>query len=216
MSRLPDRGTLFDDLALLRRRPGMFLSRQQLSHLDSFVCGWRLAVRAEPACLRCKNGLPFGYLSFHLARKYRQPAAMGWCRILLAECGGDEEAGLARFFRELEEFEALSIRRVEVFVRTPEREWYNRREPTVPKIARGEGAPFLPRFSEAEALYKITLSDGVQMLAVEQGGEVRVETDCFLAFWREPGIDGVLERCFGSVEWAESREDLLGDRVLQL
>ena len=137
---------------------------------------------------------------------------MGWA-LILAEEAGSQEGGLELFPRELEEFEALRIARVEELVLGPEAKRYNREEASVPRTARNFG-PWVPRFSDAEEVYKVKLSDGRELLAVEtEAGRARVEVDS-LVWWPEGGIDAALEKCFGPLTWAESGVDFLHDKLL--
>lgn len=206
--------TIFDDLHLIARRPGMFLGDKRVSSLMIFVFGYKMALHGEEGRrFVTQNGLPLGYLSFHLAEKYQKPAAMGWARIL-AEVSGSEEKGLELFFRELEEFEAITLRKVFSLVLTPEALRYNREEAAVPKVAKN-GGTWRPCFSDALGLWKIVLSSGKELLAVEdRPGLAEIKLDSLVL--RRDGVDAYLERCFGPLVWQESGEDFLGRRMLGL
>ncbi len=201
-------GTVFDDLRQIQTRPGMYIGSNRVSDLFTFLTGYRMALWEEPGRrLHTQNGLPLGYFGYHLAQKYRRSASMGWANLLLG-LTGSEEAGLAQFFVELEEFEALFLQRVQEPILTQEARRYNREEPDVPRCAQG------PRFSNAKRLYRITLSDGHTLLAVEKETEgPKVWFESLFAQW---DMKAELERCFGPLVWRDSLEDFLGEKRLEL
>ena len=111
-------------------------------------------------------------------------------------------------FVELEEFEALFLQRVQEPILTQEARRYNREELDVPRCAQG------PRFSDAKRLYRITLSDGYTLLAVEKEAEgPKVWFESLFAQW---DMKEELERCFGPLVWRDSLEDFLGEKRLEL
>lgn len=205
--------TVFDDLWQIQRRPGMYIGSNRVSDLFTFLTGYRMALWEEPGRrLHTQNGLPLGYLGYHLARKYRMSAPMGWAN-MLRELTGSEEAGLERFFVELEEFEALFLRRVQEPIFTQEARRYNREEPGVPRYL-VDGESSFPRFSNAKRLYHITLSDEKTVLAVEQ--EDGVPKLWFESLFDQWDIKEQLTRCFGPLVWRDSLEDFLGEKRLEL
>ncbi len=132
-------GTVFDDLRQIQTRPGMYIGSNRVSDLFTFLTGYRMALWEEPGRrLHTQNGLPLGYFGYHLAQKYRRSASMGWANLLL-ELTGSEEAGLAQFFVELEEFKALFLQRVQEPILTQEARRYRSR--TSPGAPRGHASP---------------------------------------------------------------------------
>ena len=209
--------TIFDDLHLIARRPGMYLGDKRVSSLMTFTSGYRMALHGEEnRRLTAKNGLPLNYLSFHLAEKYQKPAPMGWA-LILAEAAGSQEAGLDLFFQELEEYEAITLQRVQTLSLTPAALRHNREDPAVPRTATN-GGPWRPCHSDALALWKITLSTGKELLAVEsrdRPGLACIQHSSLLL--RREGIDPYLKRCFGSpLVWEETEERFLTQRILTI
>lgn len=94
-----------DYLALIRWRPGMVLGRPTLTALNQALNGFRFA-------LECRNAedLPDwtffqGFTPF-LEEYYGTKNTFGWYGILMNECSGSEEQGLALFFERYDDFRA--------------------------------------------------------------------------------------------------------------
>ena len=89
---------------------------------------------------------------------------------------------------------------------TQEARRYNREELDVPRCAQG------PRFSDAKRLYRITLSDGYTLLAVEKEAEgPKVWFESLFAQW---DMKEELERCFGPLVWRDYLEDVVAHLYL--
>ncbi len=97
-------GCIYDLFDVLRRKPGLFIGGPSITALRSFVDGFCTGLYSVG--LRLGDEAPsFG--DFHdwiAARHDLAESTMGWKNILLQAAAGQEDAALARFFEELDEF----------------------------------------------------------------------------------------------------------------
>jgi hypothetical protein len=97
--------SIYELLELIRPRPALYLGRQSLSALSSFLNGYQAALLHND--LRFDWGWatsPFHHLHDWAARRFGWPeSTAGWCNIILAEVK-DEGRALDVFFDLLDEF----------------------------------------------------------------------------------------------------------------
>ena len=208
--------SLYEKLDIVRRRPGMFLGTNSVSKLYIFISGFEFALPDGDPDLQTEGHLPFSYFNAYVAKRYNCSGVMGWANILLEVCNGSEEDGLKLFFEVLDEFRTLRVEKVWTLQLTEQNIHYNRTEKSVPRRYYDDysGDNYIPRYSDAENIYKIKLSDGTMLLAVkkENDGCVRIEKRlCYQELcYQNPSINKELEECFGEITksaWKESAED---------
>ena len=94
---------VYDTIALIRTRPGMYLGDHSLVRLRAFLDG--CFYMAERFDLGRGDGPDFGGLHDWVAKKYGWfESTAGWCDIILQECSGDESKALDQFFNLVEEY----------------------------------------------------------------------------------------------------------------
>jgi hypothetical protein len=95
--------TIYDLLALIRVRPGMWIGDPTITRLELFIAGFRGGVHAAHASL--DEGKP-RFKDFHdwiATRLGQRKNGRGWSMMLLEACGS-EEAAFERFWTELDAF----------------------------------------------------------------------------------------------------------------
>ena len=100
------KGGLFEILAKIKAKPGLYLGSSSLSDLFVFLAGYKtarkeLGIESTPA----ENKF---YQEFHqfVETKYNLQTTNSWAKIILLYCG-DESQGFERFFQLLEDFKTL-------------------------------------------------------------------------------------------------------------
>ncbi|QMS88997.1 hypothetical protein HUN01_15815 [Nostoc edaphicum CCNP1411] len=94
---------IYDILAMIRTRPGMYLGQRSLTALRSFIDGYFFAIGQNGILIEEENP-PFSQLNNWVARYYkRYGSTAGWKNIILREVG-DEAKACDVFFELLELF----------------------------------------------------------------------------------------------------------------
>ena len=98
------KGGLFEILAKIKARPGLYIGRPSVSDLFMFLVGYKTARRElgiEPAAEEMRF-----YREFHqfIEKKYNLHTSNAWAKIIMLYCL-DENQGFERFFQLLEEFQ---------------------------------------------------------------------------------------------------------------
>jgi hypothetical protein len=98
---------LFEILAKIKNKPGMYIGRASLSDLFIFLAGYKTA-RRELGINPTDRELSF-YDGFHdfVQNYYQIHSSNSWAKIIMIYCSS-EQHGFERFFELLEEFEANS------------------------------------------------------------------------------------------------------------
>jgi len=98
---------LFEILAKIRSKPGMYLGKPSISDLFMFLVGYKIA-RRELGIEPTEKEIEF-YSEFHgfLETKYNLKTSNSWAKIVMLYCH-DEKEGFEKFFQLLDEFEQLS------------------------------------------------------------------------------------------------------------
>lgn len=98
---------LFEILAKIKTKPGMYIGHSSLSDLFIFLAGYKTA-RRELGVNPTDRELVF-YESFHefVQDCYQIHSSKSWAKIIMTYCS-DEKQGFDRFFELLEKFENSS------------------------------------------------------------------------------------------------------------
>ncbi|GBF81241.1 hypothetical protein [Aphanothece sacrum] len=98
------KGGLFDILAKIKARPGLYIGRPSVSNLFMFLVGYKTA-RKELEIEATVEEMRF-YQEFHqfVEKKYNLHTSNTWAKIILLYCP-DEKQGFEHFFELLEEFQ---------------------------------------------------------------------------------------------------------------
>jgi hypothetical protein len=104
---MESKGGLFEILAKIKSRPGMYIGHPSLSDLFVFLAGYKTA-RRELGIKPTDRELEF-YNNFHefVQNHYQINSSNSWAKIISFYCP-DEIQGFARFFELLAEFETRS------------------------------------------------------------------------------------------------------------
>lgn len=93
-------------LGYFRQRPGMYLGRNQISLLSTFMTGYRFSLQengydisSDPFFGNDSGGF---FIWFQNKRGYS--SSSNWYLTILKECNGEEEKALELFFNLLEEY----------------------------------------------------------------------------------------------------------------
>jgi hypothetical protein len=100
------KGGLFEILAKIKAKPGLYLGSSSLSDLFIFLAGYKTA-RKELGIESTPAEIKF-YQEFHqfVETKYNLQTTNSWAKIILLYCR-DESQGFERFFQLLEDFKTL-------------------------------------------------------------------------------------------------------------
>ena len=98
---------LFEILARVKTKPGMYIGHPSVSDLFVFLAGYKTA-RRELGVNPTERELLF-YESFHefVQNCYQIHSSKSWAKIIMLYCS-DERQGFDRFFELLEKFETSS------------------------------------------------------------------------------------------------------------
>jgi hypothetical protein len=99
---------LFEILAKIKTKPGMYIGHSSVSDLFFFLAGYNMA-RRELGVNPTERELVF-YEGFHefVQNSYQLHCSNSWAKIIMLYCS-DEKQGFDRFFELLEEFETSSF-----------------------------------------------------------------------------------------------------------
>ena len=105
------KGGLFEILAKIKARPGLYIGRPSLSDLFMFLAGYKTA-RRELGIEPTVEEMRF-YQEFHqfVENKYNLHTSNAWAKIILLYCP-DEKQGFERFFQLLGEFQQLGSQEI--------------------------------------------------------------------------------------------------------
>ncbi len=95
---------LFEILAKIKARPGMYIGRPSVSDLFIFLVGYKTA-RRELGVEPTEREIEF-YDKFHefVEEKYHLHTSNSWAKIIMLYCP-DEKAGFVRFFNLFDDFQ---------------------------------------------------------------------------------------------------------------
>jgi hypothetical protein len=98
---------LFEILAKIKTKPGMYIGYSSVSDLFIFLAGYKVA-RRELGVNPTERELVF-YEGFHefVQNSYQVHSSKSWAKIIMLYCS-DERQGFDRFFELLEKFETSS------------------------------------------------------------------------------------------------------------
>ena len=98
------KGGLFEILAKIKARPGLYIGRPSVSDLFMFLVGYKTA-RRELGIELTAEEMRF-YREFHqfIEKKYNLHTSNAWAKIIMLY-SLDENQGFERFFQLLEEFQ---------------------------------------------------------------------------------------------------------------
>jgi hypothetical protein len=104
---MESKGGLFEILAKIKAKPGMYIGHPSVSDLFVFLTGYKTA-RRELGIRPNDRELTF-YENFHefIQERYQIHNSNSWAKIIMLNCP-DENQGFDRFFELLAEFEAGS------------------------------------------------------------------------------------------------------------
>lgn len=99
---------LFEILAKIKTKPGMYIGHSSVSDLFIFLAGYKIA-RRELGINPTDRESIF-YESFHefVQNCYQVHSSNSWAKIIMFYCA-DERQGFDRFFELLEKFETSSV-----------------------------------------------------------------------------------------------------------
>ena len=102
---MEDRGGLFEILAKIEAKPGIYIGHRSVSDLFIFIAGYKTA-RRELGIEPTERELAF-YRDFNefVQNRDRVRTSNSWAKIIMLGCA-DEQQGFDRFFELLAEFEA--------------------------------------------------------------------------------------------------------------
>lgn len=96
-------GSVYELLDVIRKKPGLFIGEASITALRAYIDGFLAGLRAIGQRLGDEEP-PFGDFFDWIAARYGfEESTIGWKAILL-QAAGREDAALARFFEELDEF----------------------------------------------------------------------------------------------------------------
>lgn len=104
---MESKGGLFEILAKIKTKPGMYIGHSSVSDLFIFLAGYKIA-RRELGINPTDRELVF-YESFHefVQNCYQIHSSKSWAKIIMLYYS-DERQGFERFFELLEKFETSS------------------------------------------------------------------------------------------------------------
>ncbi len=98
--------TIYDLLALIQKRPALYVGENNLTYLTHFLAGW-----STYADIHCKSSYhiekpnpPFRYFLNYIYMHYDLRNSDGWWHLILHHCKNNEVAALNLFFNELNKF----------------------------------------------------------------------------------------------------------------
>ncbi len=109
-------GSVYDLLDVIRKKPGLFIGEASITALRAYIDGFLAGLRGIGQRLGDEEPQFDGFFDWIAARYGFEESTIGWKAILL-QAAGREDAALARFFEELDEFR---LDRIEVFRRAAE------------------------------------------------------------------------------------------------
>ena len=90
--------SFLDWLRAIGAKPGMWLGRPSISHLQTFIVGYQVGHS-------CKDDtMVLDGFEFWVYHRYRHGGSMHWAQVILEQTGGDETAAFRLFFDHFEEF----------------------------------------------------------------------------------------------------------------
>ncbi len=200
---------IYEDLDMIRKRPGMYLGALSVSKMHTFLDGYRFAIReeAEQVVRIPFQPLPFWLFGTFVARKYQESACMGWNRIILEQVQGDEKKGLELFFELLDEFRGIKMSTCFMAELSAENVIYHSTSEKTPKYCGGAlGEQRIPEYLDAKKIYKMELDKNRGFVLVVEYEEVFCVGGIYVAFvedifFNEEQLDAYVKSCFGNVLW---------------
>jgi hypothetical protein len=94
---------VYELIDVMRRRPEMYIGSHSIVHFRAFLEGCFHMARVYG--IECCEQPDFSDLHYWISERFLgTQSTMGWCSIILQECGGDENKALDQFFELVEEF----------------------------------------------------------------------------------------------------------------
>lgn len=204
---------IYEDLDMIRKRPGMYLGALSVSKMRTFLDGYRLASYKEAEWIDKIpfQPLPFGLFNTFVAMKYQVSGSIGWSDIILEQVAGDEKDGLELFWQLLDEFQGIKTQKYLSAVLSPENLSYHEAKETVSKYNLFHSNKWIPIYKDAEKMHKLVLAGNRGVLLVAEYEEALCVRDIYE---RESQCDAHIERNFGKVRWQESFEQMLESKML--
>lgn len=205
---------IYEDLDMIRKRPGMYLGALSVSKMRTFLDGYRFAIRDETEWINEIPGNPLHFKLFNafVARKYQVSGCIGWCGIILEQVGGDEEKGLQLFWELLDEFREIKVEKCFRTELSKENISYHENNKEVLyyyHILHEEQR--IPVYRGAKKIHKLILDKnrGV-LLVVEYEDAFCIES----IYDNESQYNNHIESCFGTVCWEEEHEQTEKQKLL--
>lgn len=204
------RKTIYETIALIRKRPMMFIAEKSVSNLHIFLNGFEFAQDREEGV--SIEPLPFAHFTAFVSYKYQKPAPMGWSRIILSQTDHDEEKGLDLFFRLLDEFCARKVSDCMAVSLTEQNKTYHETSDKVPKQAVFleeyeqdlTRCPLVPSYTHAVRIYCAQVTDSMDiqknplfLFAVEYDDAICCEE----LLQSKSEVMRYAKHCFGNVLW---------------
>ena len=102
--------TIFDDIEIVKKRPGMYIGSNRLIDMQTYLHGYIMAVQNEPERLKTDNGISFDYFRNFVSQKLGiYNSEYGYHMIISEYTEGNEENALNLFFDLIGEFKMLSL-----------------------------------------------------------------------------------------------------------
>lgn len=204
--------TIYEMLALIRKRPMMFIGKKSVSNMHIFLNGFQYAQDRQGRGSAFIEPLPFAHFNTFVSYKYQEPAPMGWSRIILSQTDQDEEQGLDLFFKLLDEFCALKVSDCMAVSLTEQNKNYHETADKVPKQAVFmeeyehdlTKCPLVPVYIHAVCIYCVQFTNSMDtqqnslfLFAVEFEDAI-----CCEELLRSKGkVMEHVKHCFGDVLW---------------
>lgn len=151
--------------------------------------------------------------------RLQNSSVMGWCRLILNACNGEEKAALQKFFEFYDEFRQIRMKRYWKAVLSEDNIAWNDQMKRAyrcslpdnsvlgPPYAIGDLTVREPVYSSPLSVYVIELTIPICILAVETAADIRLKIQFFVSPEKAPG-GGLLPECaefyFGPIDsWEE-------------
>jgi hypothetical protein len=104
---MESKGGLFDILAKIKAKPGMYIGCSSVSDLFIFLTGYKTARRELGVKPTDRESIFYEDFNEFIQGRYQIHSSNSWAKIIMLNCP-DEKQGFDRFFELLAEFEARS------------------------------------------------------------------------------------------------------------
>jgi hypothetical protein len=104
---MESKGGLFEILAKIKAKPGMYIGHPSVSDLFIFLTGYKTARRELGIRPNDRESIFYESFNEFIQERYQIHSSNSWAKIIMLNCS-DEKQGFDRFFELLAEFEARS------------------------------------------------------------------------------------------------------------